>query len=235
MNCREISELAPLYLSGELRGSERDLFAAHLAECRECAAEMERYRAMDGRVRDALSDLPDATAVQRAMHRRIGEGRLRRWALLVATAAAAAVVAAVFTYQLLRPEAVFADAALDHQAEVVEWQPRHWRTDPGEIEKLAERYQLHDVASLAPAGYRLEYGKMCGLDGKPALHLVFTNGSQELSVYVRSRLSGRNGVRSTEVGSIHEASFQNDRVVVIAAGGSKGECLEFARVAANAL
>ena len=39
MNCREIEEIAPLYLSGEMEEDRRAMFRAHLAQCRNCAAE----------------------------------------------------------------------------------------------------------------------------------------------------------------------------------------------------
>ena len=92
-----------------------------------------------------------------------------------------------------------------------------------EIEKLAARYQLPDVAGLAPQGYRLEHAKMCGLDGKPALHLVYTNGSQEFSVFVRARTGSEKALRQVSVGAEHLAGFGTDRLEAVVAGGSSGE------------
>jgi anti-sigma factor RsiW len=234
MNCRDIEEFAPLYLSGELEEGQRALVGAHLAHCRSCAAEMDRQVALDARLRDAAdsSRLPDATAVKAVAKRRIGAVRARRFA--VAAAAAMVVFAAVLGYRALRPESLarlYADAALDHRLEVMEHQPRRWRSDPAEIEKLAARYELSNVAALAPAGYRLEHAKMCGIDGRPALHLVYTNGSQEISLFVRSQTGSNRGLHAA--GQV--ASFQNDRIEIIAAGGSNGECLQFARFASNLL
>jgi anti-sigma factor RsiW len=135
----------------------------------------------------------------------------------------------------MRPQRLYADAALDHRQEVVEHQPRRWRTDPAEIEKLAARYQLRDVASLAPSGYRLEHAKMCGLDGKPALHLVYTNGVQEISLFVLSQTGRDRGISATGVGNVHLAAFQNDHVQLIATGGDSSDCLQFVRSAASVL
>ena len=177
MNCRDIEEFSPLYLSGELEEAQRSLVAAHLGECRSCAAEMNRRVGLDARLRDAVSaELPDATAIQGSVRSRIvAERRLR-----FAAVAAAVLCATVLGYWALRPEPVarlFADAALDHRLEVMEHQPRHWRSDPAEIEKLAARFELSNMAALAPEGYRLEHAKVCGIEGKPALHLVYTNGA----------------------------------------------------------
>jgi hypothetical protein len=79
---------------------------------------------------------------------------------------------------------------------------------------------------------------MCGIDGKAALHLVFTNGSQEVSVFVRLRsgTAKRSAVRTVKVGSEQLAEIQTDRLeAVIATAGSSGECLRFARVAEGVL
>lgn len=229
MNCREIEELAPLYLSGELEEDRKVLFHTHLAECRSCAQQLQQQEAMDARLRTALcAGLPVGGEIERSVRTQIARQRSRRWML-----AAAILIAAIVGYRMLRPQRLYADAALDHRQEVVEHQPRRWRTDPAEIEKLAARYQLRDVAALAPDGYRLEHAKMCGLDGKPALHLVYTNGVQEISLFVLSRTGRDRGISATDVGNV--AAFQNDRIQVIATGGASGDCLQFVRFAASVL
>jgi anti-sigma factor RsiW len=233
MNCREIEELGPLYLSGELDEDRKVQFHTHLAECRSCAQQTEQQSAMDARLRKALcAGLPYAGEIERSVRGRIARERSRRWMLV---AAAALLIAAVMGYRMLRPERLYADAALDHRQEVIEHQPRRWRTDPAEIEKLAVRYQLTDLSALAPAGYRLEHAKMCGIDGQPALHLVYTNGVQEFSVFVRQG-GGVEPLSAHSVGSEHLARFRTVRhEAVIVTNGSSGECLEFARVAAAVL
>jgi hypothetical protein len=186
--------------------------------------------AMDARLREALgAELPDASRIERAVRRRISGERSRRWAI---AAAAVVLLAAVLGYRMLRTERLFIEAAIDHRLEVTDHQPRHWRSDPAEIAKLAARYQLPDPAALAPEGYRLEHAKMCGLDGQPALHLVYTNGGGEVSLFVRAQTGGSRGPASTGVGDLKLGSFQNGRIQVIAAGG---DCLEFVRRAAGVL
>jgi anti-sigma factor RsiW len=233
MNCRGIMEVAPLYLSRELQGEQRVLFEAHLAECRDCAREVEQQMAADTALREGLAaPLPNSAQVEGSVRKQLARVRSHRW---IMTAAAAVAVLAISKYGLLRSSPatqIFLDAAEDHRVEVAEHQPRRWRTDPAEIEILTARYPLPSVATLAPEGYRLEKAKMCRLNGQPALHLVYTNGSTEVSVFVRSQTGSAHGVRMTGAGL---ASFQNDRVEVIAASGSTGECLEFARIAAAKL
>jgi anti-sigma factor RsiW len=236
MTCGEIEDLAPLYLSGELEEGSRGLFEAHLTQCRSCAAEVRAQASEDARLRDAVSmELPDTSALQASVRKQIGAERVRRFAAV----AAAVLFAAALGYWALRmrpPARVYADAALDHRLEVMEHQPRRWRSDPADIAKLAQRFELSNLTALAPPGYRLEHAKMCGIDGKPALHLVYTNGSQEFSIFVRARSGQARGVRMVGVGSESLAGFQTDRVeAVIATSGSSEECLEFARFAQRAL
>lgn len=235
MTCRELVEIAPLYLSGELEGSELARVHGHLAECRNCAREMDQLRAMDAQVRESLAELPDASGIQKAVRRSIGQRRAAWWRLAGTAAAVIAVVAlAQFGLKRSSPGArVVSDAFRDHQAEVIDHQPRRWRTNSAEIETLAARYGLADVSSLAPAGYRLEHAKMCGLDHQPALHLVFTNGSQELSVFVRARVWEENGLNTTAAGPLHAASFQNNRFAVIATGSSNADCMAVTKSAAS--
>lgn len=232
MNCREIGELAPLYLSGEMGQSDRDLFRAHLAQCMSCASELERQAALDARVREAL-ELPDAALVTRAVRGHIARKRIWR----VAAVAAAILIAFVASWEL-RPKPVarlYADAALDHRLEVMEHQPRRWRSDPAEIERLAARYQLHDAAALAPEGYRLEHAKMCGIDGKPALHLVYTNGNREYSVFVRAR-SEDSVPAAVRIGAEQLASIRTDRLeAIVVSAGTSAECSELARSASLGL
>jgi anti-sigma factor RsiW len=237
MNCKDIGELSPLYLSGEMEGEQRELFLEHLAACRSCAGQMNLQVALDERIHDALSsELPDGAAIERSVRARIAGERSRRWAI-AGGAAAAVLFAAVLGYRSMRTEGLYADAARDHRLEVMEHQPRRWRTDPPDIEKLTARYGLSNhLAALTPAGYRLEHAKMCGLDGSAALHLVYTNGVQEFSFYVRPRTAGVEGLRTASVGPEHLARFESDRLEgVIVTAGSGDECLQFARVAVSLL
>jgi len=190
--------------------------------------------ALDARLRHAVStELPDVSAVERSVCGRIRAERAWR----IAAVAAAVLLAAFLGYRALRPVSrLYIDAALDHRLEVMEHQPRRWRSDPAEIEKLAARFELSNVGALAPAGYRLEHAKMCGIDGKPALHVVYTNGSQEFSLYIRVRSGSDKVLHAVSLGSEHLAAFQTDRLeAVVATGGSSGDCLQFARFAAHLL
>jgi len=89
----------------------------------------------------------------------------------------------------LRTHSVYADAAADHRHEVVDAHWRPWLTDPAAMAALAERsgIETRAILALAPPGYRLARAKRCALDGRPFLHLVYSNGAQEFSAYLRPR------------------------------------------------
>jgi anti-sigma factor RsiW len=181
---------------------------------------------IDGKLRGAFrEELPDTGRLEEAVLKRIAAIRLRYWFGI-----AAAILAVLLGYCVVRPSRLYRDAARDHRLEVIEPQPRHWRTDPAEIAKLSARFQLPDVASLAPAGYRLERAKMCGLEGRPALHVVYGSRAQEFSVYFRAPSGGAESIRAESVGREQLAAFQNGRVQgVIATTASSAECVEFAK------
>ncbi len=54
MNCREVNELLVAYLDGEVTPSEREMIAAHLAECASCREEMYRLMQMQRRLSRSL-------------------------------------------------------------------------------------------------------------------------------------------------------------------------------------
>jgi anti-sigma factor RsiW len=229
MTCKEIAALTPAHLSGELEPELRVDFEEHVARCQSCAHELEQLAGADARLREALNQpLPDASAIQRRVRGRIVSEARRRWAM----AAAAAVILAISGYALLTSNRVLREAALDHRLEVGLHQPRRWRTGEAEVAKLAARYSLTDPSALAPAGFHLEKAKMCGLAGKPALHLVFTDGTREVSVFVRD-VKNRQSVSESEAGGEHLASFADGRLQIVVASDSQAECAEFARNAAR--
>jgi anti-sigma factor RsiW len=193
---------------------------------------------IDSRLRDAYSsEFPDASALQIAVGRKI---RYRRAKQILLIGAAAAVFFAFSGYVAVGHEhrqRVYTQLALDHHREVVNREPRHWRTQPSEIQILAAKFGLSDAVaqSIAPAGYRLEQARTCGMDGKPVLHLVYTNGSREISIYVRPRsnadLSGSAASNLEQIAIFRTRKFE--AAVVI--NGTKSECLDIAHQTARIL
>jgi anti-sigma factor RsiW len=241
VNCDQIQELAPLWLTGELEGARMSAVAEHLAGCGACTHLLAEQNSLDARIRTALLDeIPDTARTERLVRHRITWERQRRW--LVVGGIAALLLIGFEWQKRENPDRLYADAARDHQLEVVEHQPRRWRSEPAAIEVVAARFGLTraKAVDLAPEGYRLVRAKVCGLDGGPALHLVYGNGStdsaREISVYVRQGATGLRNSETAEIGPERLASARNGRYsTVVVTTGSLEECRKLARRTAELL
>jgi len=250
MNCEQLAQLASLYLSGELDPARSATLRAHLQGCAACATEIEQQRDLDARLRaGVVADDLDYTPLERRVRRRIAADSAARTRFVLAAAGVAAVLLAAGLASRITPRLarVYQDAALDHRREIVDGQPRPWLTDPAAIESLAASQGLPSASFLALArtGYRLEKGKICRLDGRLFLHLVYTDGAQEFSVYLREgeRPAGSpeetvNGrpLFTADSGPDHMAAFQKGGLAVLFVDShSRARARNLARSAAAAL
>jgi hypothetical protein len=164
---------------------------------------------LDAQLREAIHSEPlDTTRLERAIRAQTKRSYWRWYA-----AAAAMAAAILLTIAVRRVPAAFHEAARDHRLEVVEHRPRHWQSN------------APDGVTLAPAGYRLEHSKICRLEGKPVLHLVYTDGAREVSVYVDSSAGGGDA----DVDGQHVTAFRTGRIQGLVVG-SAAECRQFAAV-----
>jgi anti-sigma factor RsiW len=258
MNCTEISTLSPLYISGELDTARAAAFTAHLKSCPACAAELARHIEMDRMLRaGVLAEELDTSALDSRVHTQIAASEKRRRAvsrrwLAVAACIVIGLIIAGLTYRAFvsRPTAqVYADAARDHRNEVTYKQPRRWLVDQAEIEMLAMQQGLRGatVVAFAPSGYHLEHGKLCRLDGRVFLHLVYSDQGHEFSLFLRrgdgNTMPGKpretvNGLPlyTADRGDDHLACFQNGHLAAMVVGDQSSEAvLQIARFAARVL
>lgn len=261
MNCSDIHELAPLYVCGELDAAHAAEFDVHLKQCSSCLHEIESQSRLDARLRQALlAEDVDVVRVNRRIREWMAgetvqppvisvEPRGSRW-LKAAVGIAAAFLLAAGGYLTFpgRFAKVYADAAQDHQMEVVDHGPRHWTTDRAELGALEQRLGISlNVPQELAGGYHLEHGKICRLDGQLYLHLVYTDGATEFSLFLRprdgERLTGRisgasNGrlLRASDSGDEHLAAFATSHLIaVIAVDKPAGESVECARMASSSI
>lgn len=264
MTCSEIARLAPLYITGEIDARSAAEFDAHLKSCPSCMQELERQARLDARLREVI--LAEETNVAR-VDRRIREliaaetagetlpelqSRSRGWVVSAISVAAAALILIALGYHTLlgtRVARVYADAARDHHLEVVQRQPRPWLTDPAQIAALAEKQGIAPsaVTSLASGSYHLNRGRLCFLDGRIFLHLVFSDGAQEFSVYLRERdakalpgpareIANGKPLCTSDVDSEHIASIETSELTaVVVTDRSSDAALNFARFASAVL
>jgi anti-sigma factor RsiW len=236
MNCTDVEELSSSYLAGGLSTPVSAEFAAHVQACASCKRVVE----MDTRLRRAmLSEAVDSSAIDASVKRRIG-GSVRRRRVSIAAGIAAMLIAAVFIYRnAIAVNPVYADAALDHRQEVVEHEPRTWVSGADAIMALGDRQGLADpaLAAFSPQGYRLEGARLCRLNGKVFLHLVYTNGQHEISVFMcRPDRTHARSAGTARVGSEYVAAFETERVSgLVVAEQSRDRAVAVARYASSVL
>lgn len=247
MNCGDIHELSPLWHSGELEADQRKEFDAHAAGCAECTAELRDQRTNDARLREAMAAeaeelSPAAHSVQNRVQRSIA--RERRMRLMVpALAAAAILLVGIFVWNNHRQVAaqtapIFADAARDHTAEVINQAPRRWRVNAADIATVESSQGIPDsaVRSLEATGYHLERAKICRLGATPYVHLVYSKDGHEFSVYMKARGNQPLPDADSSSGKLELASFARGNVqAVIVTDAPHGECAKFAHQAEGAL
>jgi len=208
MDCNQVADLAPLYLSGELDRERAGVIDAHLRSCPSCMRELESQAHLDARMREVIAgEHVDASAVERWIRARISmeprskiapmslrspaQPHRRRWVASVAAVAAALLLIAAGYRVLLGQHVapVYAAAAQDHHLEVVNHAPRSWLFERAAISALAEGQGIPAAVpfALSSGPYRLERAKLCFLDGRIFLHAVYTDGTREFSVYFRVR------------------------------------------------
>jgi anti-sigma factor RsiW len=243
MNCHDIRDLEPLYLSGELDVSSRQSVNAHLKSCVTCNREINEQIRLDSRLAAVLAGAKiDSRRVEQHVRMAIAsERRVHRWwaGAAIATVVAGIVSVSFFVRWKAAPApALFAEAARDHRVEVIEKQPRHWRVAPSDIENVTVRHGLTyaQASSLAAAGYKLERAKNCGIEGQRTLHLVFGNGAREYSLYVRSDTARHAPIRvvhqkDEEVGAVETGHFR----AIVVTSGSQSECETLIKMAASRL
>lgn len=248
MTCKKIAALCPAYLSGEMEAPSARAFAEHLRICRACNEEVERQLALDSLLRrSVLSVKIDTAALDRKVRAQIAFGRRSfstRW-LAVVAGLAAILLAGILGYRAMMPQppALCVDAARDHRSEVTLAQHRRWLSDRNAVADLAQRNGIPAslIATLAPPAYHFEHGKLCRLGHELFLHLVYSQGGSEFSVYLRfsgSRpLAGaENPLRAVRTGGEHIAYVQTNRyTAVFVTDRSSSAALSLARSAASVL
>lgn len=262
MNCAETDELSSLYLAGELDEARTAAFDAHLHACAACSARIEEQKNLDALLCDGvLAEQIDTSNVDarvlRAIHtsRTLEGTRLpmyRRWGIVAAAAILLALIAGLAAYRYTSGAPVtpmYAAVVRDHQLEVVERARRPWVSDAAVIQMLAAKQGIgaDAFASLAPANYRLERAKLCPLSGNVYLHLVYTDGAHELSVFlhqgdiaplpgkVRGSSDGK-VLRAASIGQDYLAGFQTGNLTaLIVTDQSAPAALDAARSVARAL
>lgn len=261
MDCSDITELAPLYIAGELDSKRASEFDAHLKSCPACLRELETQSRLDARLREVLlAEEVDVSRVNRRVRELIAaesagglvpqlKPKPRRWVTAaMGIAASLLLLAAGYLLLPVHVARVYADAARDHRTEVVEQQPRRWLTDPAKIDALAEQQGITDsVPWELASGYRLVGARICRLDGRLFLHAVYSDGTEEFSLFLRRRdgqslpgtirgISHGRFLHVSVAGNEHVSSFETSRLTaMVVADQPSGAALRFAKSVSAAI
>ncbi len=202
MNCAEVEYYGPLFHSGELEDSVLRQFQAHLHECADCQEQISGQQQLDAAVRLACEDDPrgEHQVRERVLAEIKNESvptgvpfwwRPASFALMAALLILVSASAVFFYFQFRSsPQqlTIYRDAADDHRAEVLGHMNLRWQRDPDGINALIQRVggSSELITRIAPAGFHLDRGRICSLLSHRFVHLVYTNGSQEISYFLTS-------------------------------------------------
>jgi anti-sigma factor RsiW len=245
LNCNDIAELTPLHITGELDGPRAAAFTAHLEDCPSCAREIRHQAELDARLRQAMfADEVSTSAVDSRVRQHISAERRTKTTRRILAAAGVAAMLLIGAFGLrLWPardsSRVCADAARDHRNEIVLRQPRTWIRDQSRIQALAARVNLpaSAIPTSAAAGYHLERGKLCRLDGRVFLHLVYSNGAEEFSFFVRRHdHPASHGVYTSAADQEHVALVESGNLMAMVVTDQAGDtALNLARSVTSSL
>ena len=251
MNCSELEFLIPLYLSSELEVTRLTDFEGHLQRCLLCAKKLENVRHYDDLLRTAFNEQSlNTEKLRKRVSSQIRKGTRRRflfgrpvYSLPIAAALILMIAAGIY---IILPgslsQTVYAAAQTDHYREVVQHADRPWLETPEEIRPFV-RSELGDsnfLDRLAPAGYHLARALHCELLQQRYVHLVYENGSREISIFIRSgeaKLTGSPieivagcGVYAAAVSKFEIEGFQTHQYTVLVVSDlSRAESLQIVR------
>jgi len=240
MRCREAEGLLAPQISESLdAATQRDL-ALHLDTCAACRARLQQEYELDRLVVAAVTQEAPATddLVARIEHAIDGSRRRqplfflqRRWPAFAGAAVVVLLVAlAVSRFTAANSMHLLCqDAVDDHRTEVVLHEPRHWHTNSSDIADLVRRTVPGTQVPQSVAGLSLQKASICGLLQATALHLVYGNGSQQVSVFfmLQRELPSDSLPSQAAANRLHEetdsgiavASFAQDGMGVVVVGG----------------
>jgi hypothetical protein len=192
---------------------------------------------IDEQLRAAILAEPVSTAsLDARIRHEMNRGSIRRGKWIAAISIAAMLAMVIGGYRLLanRDAAICNDAARDHRIEVAEHAQRRWLSDPAALASLAATRGLPaaPVNAIAPDGFKFEHGKLCRLGGQVFLHLVYSDGAQEVSIYLRKR-DASGSPNTVSQGNVAVESTRGV-VAVAVTSGSKIDAASVARHAAQA-
>lgn len=190
LECRQVRDLMDSYLSEELSVETNHGFLRHLAECRDCAAELkrrQRLRALLSETLDVAVNDVDADRLRMRIAHAVDRER-RSWqrgARLGAVAATLVAAVAVWYWAGRRVDAAaYNDSAEDHVACALAY-PSETVYDPDRAaQNLAPPFEhIVDAVGRSNGVYHVIDAHMCPYKGRNYAHVVIRGDGQTLSLF----------------------------------------------------
>jgi anti-sigma factor RsiW len=175
------------YLSEELSVETTHGFLRHVAECRDCAAELKCRRRLRALLSQTLDVAVDAERVRARITHAV-EREERSWKRVAGLAAVAAtlVVAVAVAYWTGRrvDASAYDDSAEDHVACALTY-PEGTRYDPDRAaQNLVSPFEhIVDAVGLSHGVYHVIDAHMCPYKGRNYAHVVIRGDNQTLSLF----------------------------------------------------
>jgi len=191
LDCRQVRELMDSYLSEELSVETNHRVLRHMAECRDCAAELKRRQRLRALLSEtlglAVNDV-DADRVRMRIAQAVDRERRswRRVARLGAVAATLVAAVAVWYWAGRRVDAAaYNDSAEDHVACALAYYPSGTVYDPDRAARnLAPPFEhIVDVVGRSHGVYQVIDAHMCPFKGRNYAHVVIRGDGQTLSLF----------------------------------------------------
>ena len=187
LDCQHVREVMDSYLSEELSVETNHGFLRHVAECRDCAAELKRRRRLRALLSETLDVAVDADRVRARITHAVDREQ-RSWervARLGAVAATLVAAVAVAYWAGRRVDAAaYDDSAEDHIACALTY-PDGTSYDPDRAaQNLVSPFEhIVDAVGLSHGVYHVIDAHMCPYKGRNYAHVVIRGDRQTLSLF----------------------------------------------------
>jgi hypothetical protein len=187
LDCQHVREVMDSYLSEELSVETNHGVQRHVAQCRDCAAELKRRRRLRAMLSETLDVAVDADRV-RARITHAMDRDLRSWVRVARLAAVAATlvaaIAAAYWAGRRVDAAAYSDSAEDHIACALTYPDDAAYDQLRAAQNLESPYEhIVDAVGLSHGPYHVIDAHMCPYKGRNYAHVVIRGDGQTLSLF----------------------------------------------------
>jgi anti-sigma factor RsiW len=229
MRCHEAEGLLAPQFSDSLDAVTQRELALHLDSCAACRARLQMEYELDRLIIAEVDrgSPPDGLVVR--IEQQLEAQRAPwllswwRWPALAGAMATVLLFALVFPRFTAggRMHLLCKDAVDDHRSEVVMRQAITWHTG-SEISDLVRRTVPRAQIPQTVAGLSLQKARICDLLQAPALHLVYGNGAQQVSVFFLLPQDLPSGSLPPPAAASNRLHQENDSGIAVASFTGKG-------------